>query len=230
MTGKSKILLCRGSPRSNIPRVEAQIGNLPCDKLVVRFVHEFKAYEIMKDEFLRRTDYTHMVLATDDIVVRKEHIEQLIEDIEQYDYPVISGMMNVTHGEEEHVNLTWSMPIKQRQHRQYQWIRRDELPNKDIFEVAFSGFPLMAIKRDIVKDYIFAADKVFAGLPPHRGASLDLVFCWYCQENNIPVMADKRINMEHLPKSGEHRVNKKHPKIEWHHDGIIEEIKLAELR
>ncbi len=231
MTSKLKILLARGSPRSNILAVEIWNDEIPCDKIIVRYVGEFKAYQIMKDEFLKRPEYTHLVLATDDIIVKPQHIIQLQKDLEEYDYPVLSGMMNVDEDDKTHVNLTDTLPIKGRQHRAYQWYRREFLPKEDIFQVAFSGFPLMAIRRDIVKPYIFAADKVFAGLPPHRGASLDLVFCWYCKENSIPVMADKRINMLHLRKSGTMRVGKKHPKaIFWEYGKIPVDIKRDELR
>lgn len=231
MTVPSKILLGRGSPRSNIREVESLNESLPCDKLIVRFVGEYKAYMIMKDEFMKRPDYTHLVLATDDIVVKPEHIVQLQKDLDEFDYPVISGMMNVDQDDDVHVNLTWELPIKDRKHRQYNNIRREMIADEpDIFQVAFSGFPLMAIRRDIVKPYIFAADKVFQGFPPYRGASLDLVFCWYCKENNIPVMVDKRIDMKHLRASGTNRVGKKHTKVEYWHDGIIEQISRAELR
>jgi len=185
----------------------------------------------MKDEFLKRPEYTHLVLATDDIIVKPQHILQLQKDLEEYDFPVLSGMMNVDEEDEAHVNLTDVLPIKGRQNREYKWYRREFLPKHNIFQVAFSGFPLMAIRRDIIEPYIFAADKVFVGFPPHRGASLDLVFCWYCKENDIPIMVDKRINMKHLRQSGTMRVGKKPTEVLfWEYSKIPVKIKRDELR
>ena len=79
---KLKILLGRGSPRSNIEAVEHWNQFLPCDKIIPRFVTEFKAYKMMRDYFLKHTEYTHLVLATDDIVVHPKHIDMLIDDLE----------------------------------------------------------------------------------------------------------------------------------------------------
>lgn len=223
---KSKILLGRGSPRSDIKIVESLNGILPCDKLIPRFIPEFKAYQMMRQYFLDHKEYTHLVLATDDIVVKPKHVTQLIKDIEKFDYPVISGMMNVDQGDEINVNLTRALGMKNRRLRAYKWIKRIELPDEDIFQVAFSGFPLMAIKREIVKDYIFQADRVFEGKPPDRGASLDFVFCWYCQDHNIPVMVDQRIDMKHLRKEGTMKLDKTDRLFIWKCNEECVQIKL----
>jgi hypothetical protein len=200
---KVNLLLFRGSPRSNIHNVERWNERLPCDKLIVRYVLEHPAYKIARNFFLEHTEYTHLVIATDDIVVQPRHIEMLQKDLEEKDYPVLSGMMNVNQSDTEIVNLTTIMPSKQRSGRYYRFIKRQELEgSEDIFQVAFSGFPLMAIRRDIVEKFNFDADRIYQGLDGSRGASLDLVFCWNCQENDIPVWADKRIDMKHLRKSG----------------------------
>ncbi len=199
---KSKILLGRGSPRSNIPRVEYQNEFLPCDKIIPRFIPEWQAYKLMREYFLEHMEYSHLVLATDDIVVKPEHIKQLIRDIELHDYPVVAGLMNVDQGDKININIAYQLPLKNRRSRKYQWMKRNELPIDNCFKVAFNGFSLMAIRRDIVAKSSFSADRVFEGKPPEQGASLDLVFCYWCQDNNIPVYCDKRIDMEHLRKSG----------------------------
>ena len=199
---KSKILLGRGCPRSNIPRVEAQNELLPCDKLLVRFIIEYPAYQFMRKYFLEHIEYTHLVLATDDIVVKPEHIERLQKDLFEQDYPVLAGMMNVNRHDKLDVNLAMQLPLKERRLRNYEWMNRHHLPDQNIFKVAFNGFSLMAIRRDIVARSSFNADRVFEGKAPDRGASLDLVFCYWCQENNIAIYTDKRINMEHLRDAG----------------------------
>jgi len=206
---KVKLLLGRGSPRSNIINVEIWNEKLPCDKIIPRFTREHKAYAQMREYFLEHEEYTHLVLATDDVVVRPEHIDRLVDDLEEYDYAILSGMMNVEQKDPKYLNISLSLPIKDRQHRQYWWLTADELEGyPDIFKVAFAGFALTAIRRDVVDKIMFDADRVFEGKPPDHGASLDTVFCWYCKERDIPIYVDKRIRMTHLRKSGTMRLSK----------------------
>lgn len=209
------LLLFRGSPRSNIENVEIWNAKLPCDKLIIRFVSEYKAYKKAREFFMEHEEYTHLVIATDDIVVLPKHIELLQMKLENRDYPVYSGMMNVNQNDVEDRNICYKIGMKDRALRKYEWIKKSDI-NQRYLDVEFAGFGLTAIRRDIVTGYpVFAADKVFQGFPPHRGASLDFVFCWYCKENGIPVIVDTKIDMKHLRKSGTHRVGKKGPKAEW---------------
>ena len=170
--------------------------------------------------FLRNPEYTHLVLATDDIVVEPHHVSLIERDLQRLDPPVLSGMMNVDLDDEVFVNLSMSLPMKDRRLRKYSWLTRDDVfVKEDIFQVAFSGFPLMAIRRDVVNKLSFDADKVFKGLPPHRGASLDFVFCWYCQEGDIPIMVDKRIDMLHLRTAGGLKIDKTKEKLMYYLKG-----------
>lgn len=213
------ILLFRGSPRSNIKEVENYNPLLPCDKLIIRFKTEFFAYEEARNFFLNEGDWEYLVLATDDIVVKPEHIIQLQKDIDNFHYPVISGIMNVDQNEYQlpygNLNICHELALKDRRLRQYNWIKRRDLPEEDIFPVKFSGFPLMAIRRDVVKMTPFAADGVYKGKPMNLGASLDFVFCWFCHEKGIPIYADKRINMQHLRISGRMQIGEREPITEF---------------
>jgi len=174
----------------------------------------------MRNYFLKHKEFTHLVLATDDIVVKPIHLHQLEKELTRHDYPVLSGLMNVDLDDKEFVNLSMSLPLKKRRLRQYSWMTRSEIfVKEDIFQVAFSGFPLMAIRRDIVEKIPFDADRVFEGLPPDRGASLDFVFCWYCQEHDIPIMVDKRIDLLHLRTKGGLMLNNKHKKVKFYLKG-----------
>jgi hypothetical protein len=208
---KVNLLLFRGSPRSNIENVEMWNGILPCDKLLIRFVSEYKAYKRAREEFIARPEYTHLVIATDDIVVHPKHIERLQKALEKEDYPVLSGYMNVNQNDTKDMNVCRTIGMKLRNLRKYVFMQYPEdFPEDEFIPVEFAGFGLTAIRRDIVEGYpIFAADKVFHGMPPHRGASLDFVFCWHCKEEGIPVIVDTGLKMKHLRKSGIHRVNTK---------------------
>jgi len=209
------LLLFRGSPRSNIENVEMWNEKLPCDKLIIRFTSEYKAYKRAREFFMEHKEYTHLVIATDDIVVQPKHIELMQMRLENKDPPVFSGMMNVNQNDVEDRNICHTIGMKERRLRKYEWIKKSDITER-YMNVEFAGFGLTAIRRDIVDGYpIFSADKVFQGEPPHRGASLDFVFCWHCKENNIPIAIDTKIDMKHLRKSGTHRVNTKAGRCEW---------------
>jgi len=224
---KVNLLLGRGSPRSNIINVELWNEKLPCDKIIPRFTAEWGAYAQMRKYFLNHTEYTHLVLATDDIVVHPRHIDILQDDLEITDYPVLTGMMNVEQNDMINRNISMSLPIKDRKHRHYDWLTINQIESFErFFKVAFSGFPLMAIRRDIVNEIMFDADRVFEGKPPNRGASLDTVFCWYCQERDIPITVDKKIDMKHLRKSGRLRLDKTPRLYFWAENGEEKEITL----
>lgn len=210
---KVNLLLGRATPRGYIEQVEQNLPRLPCDKIIPMYVAEWHAYQNMRREFLERKQYTHLVLATDDIVVKPKHIRQLQKDLERHDFPVLSGMMNVDLDDKVYLNICMNLPMKDRRLRKYQWMTREELPKQSIFPVKFSGFPLMAIRRDVIEQTNFDADKVFKGLPPYRGASLDFVFCWYCQDIGVPIMVDKRIELLHLRTAGGLKVGQKAKKL-----------------
>ena len=200
------LLLARCSPRSDIVEVEQENAKLPCDKLIPRYYFEYEAYRTVRNFFLKQKDYTHLVLATDDIVVKPEHIIQLQKDLEEKDYPVLCGLMNVDQDEymkdNGNLNISLELALKDRKLRHYTWIKRKDLPKDDIFLVKFNGFALMAIRRDIVEKTPFATDGIFRLKGAECGASVDFVFCWFCHDNNIPVYVDRRIDMQHLRAMG----------------------------
>ena len=217
----SKLLLFRGSPRSNIDEVEKYNESLMkvCDVLNVRYMQEIPAYKNARRMFLDG-NWDYFVIATDDIVVKPEDIIQLEEDLEKYD--VIGGMMNVDEKDypDGNLNICYELALKDRKLRAYNWIKKPDLPKEDIFQVKFNGFALLGINRKILQDIEFAGDGIFRGKGMKFGASLDFVFCWECHVRNIPVFTDKRIDLHHLRTSGSHQVGIRKPEI-WLNDELL---------
>ena len=224
------LLLARCSPRCDIAPVEEQNKNLPCDKIIPRYYFEYQAYKTVRNYFLANPEYTHLVLATDDIVVLPQHVEQLRKDLEEQDYPVLCGMMNVDQQEYMQelgsLNISYELALKDRKLRHYTWITRKEIPPDNIFQVKFNGFALMVIRRDIVEKQAFACDGTFRLKGEQSGASVDFVFCWYCHDNNIPIFVDKRIDMQHLRGEGRIKHGEISTKLYLLKSGSEEEIKL----
>ena len=220
-----KLLLFRGSPRSNIEEVENENPKIQkeCDILNIRYSFEFDAYKWARDYFLSHKEYDYLVIATDDIIVKPEHIIQLKEDIKEFKFAVISGMMNVDEKDypNGNLNICSCLALKDKKLRHYDWLDLTRLPKDDIFLVKFAGFGLTAIRRDIVEMFPFATDSIFKGKGMQFGASLDFVFCWYCHEYNVPIYVDKRIFMHHLRTHGKHQAGERKREI-WLNDKMIQ--------
>ena len=201
------ILLGRTSPRCNIKEVEEQ--KLPCDVLRPKHYQEYTAFQIIRKFFIQHIEYSHLVLASDDIVVKPKDITQLAIDLIMKNDPVICGMMNVDEKDYPNGRLAIAYELPDKMWGDYKWLKRSDLhKNIDIFPVEFNGFCLMSIRRDIIERYEFKADTVLrGGTDPAFGGSYDLVFCWWCKENGIPIYVDKRIDMVHLRQSGKLDVN-----------------------
>jgi hypothetical protein len=166
---------------------------------------EYESYNIMRQYFLKNPQYTHMVIVGDDITVEPRHIARLLDDLEDYDVPIISGMMNVEENDNRFRNLTLGLPAKDPEARRYEWITREQLTQVEpgLMRVSFSGFPLMAIRRDVVEKLgDFVTDAIYRNIPVHTGNSIDLTFAWFCAENDIPIYADNRIDLKHYRNSG----------------------------
>jgi hypothetical protein len=204
------ILLARASPRRNIKEVEEQV--LPCDVLHVNFYQEYTAYQEIKKYFLN-TEYEYLVLATDDIVVRPEHIIQLEADLIKYRPKVLGGIMNVEEGDYPNGLMAVSQ-IYDNQEIHFM-LGREVLLSPIIFTVTFNGFCLLAIHRDIIANYEFVGQNHMRDKNAGKadGGSFDMAFCHYCNENNIPIYTDRRIFMKHLRRSGKTRIGEINPSI-----------------
>ena len=127
------------------------------------------------------------------------------------------------------MNISYKLEEYRGGFAEFDWLIYMELPRKKIFQVEFSGFPLMAIRRDILEIISFSDEAVFGGQRSENGGSMDLVFCWHCKTNKIPIYVDKRIDMKHLRASGVIKVGMRTPRVVfWEYDK--DSINLGNLR
>lgn len=213
-----KLLLAVTCPRDNIEEVSKQWPELPCDKLLIKFLPEYQVYGIMRNYFLYEDgDWTHLVISSDDLVVKKENIEWLLEVLEQQDLPVVSGVCNIDETDFDLLNITPPHNIPEAKtpylERKYEFMRDSQINQNNLdhqlVRVGFSGFPLMAIRRDIIEKIPFETDAEAMQKPIEYGQSTDLIFCYRCMEEGIPIYADTKNFMKHLRLSGEIQVGKK---------------------
>ena len=201
-----KPLLCSPSPR-DIKNVYEALKNTGYDRLYAKYYPEKTAYNNLRRYFLDHEEYTHFVICPDDLVIEKEHIDTLIKDLEENDYPTISGVCNVDMGDnKEKLNITENLPHPQRTvperkqvgWRFYSWVPRNTRFIDPIIRVPFSGFAAMFISRDVMKRYKFIDDAKHNGTPDMLTGAIDVMFSNLCAFENVPQMVDTRVRMKHL--------------------------------
>jgi len=202
--------MCSPSPR-DIRNVYEALKGTGYDRLYAKYYPERIAYNLMRDYFLDHEEYTHLVICPDDLLIEKEHIDNLIKVLEEYDYPTLSGVCNVDlAGNKDKLNITENLPHPQRMvperkqigWRFYSWYAKNTRFVDPIIRVPFSGFAAMFIRRDVVKRYRFIDDSKFNGTPELITGAIDVMFANTCAIENIAQMVDTRVRMKHL-KGGE---------------------------
>jgi hypothetical protein len=146
-------------------------------------------------EFFLDNAYSHLVLCPDDLLVTPTDLIQLIDDIKLGFGRVVSGMCNVdSKHSKSSLNITTpeNLPHANPRLRRYEWITTESMErrtDKEPFKVGYSGFPLMAIDKDVLAELPFRND---------GQCCIDVMFCWDCAQRNIPIYVDPKINLLHL--------------------------------
>lgn len=216
-----KILLGIPSPR-NIPQVLRCWYEMDADFIMPRHYREWSAYQIIRDFFLQEKQYTHLVLAADDLVFTQKNLNILKNDIRIHDYPIISGVCTVDGDWNRPINIIPDyLPSLNPKERSFPFIEYSEL-KENITRVKFAGFPLMAIRRDIVEKIDFDSETKLTGGDPNSIGNIDLIFCHNCEKLNIPIYVDKRIYMLHMRGNGNLINNDPSVrKIFWRRSGVL---------
>lgn len=197
-----KLLLAAPSPR-NIKEVQDEWDKINEDMLIVKHYQEYDAYQIIRNFFLEHTEYTHLAICPDDLIVTQKDVNILKRDIKKHDYAVITGLCNVEHGDDSCYNVIVS-DLPNLIHRQRSWrgfAKEGEL-TETITKVLFAGFALEIIRRDVIEMIDFDSESKLQGGDPNHIGNLDLIFSYKCFEKCIPIYCDKRAKMVHLRRGG----------------------------
>lgn len=178
------------------------LGRLPADKFFAKYYPEREAYTLIRQFFLAHTEYTHLIINPDDLVVTPETHEMLLEDIREYPefIKVISGVCNI-NSEPKYagkVNAVTSHRINPiRDQRTYDWLILKDLNKEDIITATFAGFGYMIIDRGAVERIPFRDDNEVNG---NRGAggAVDVMFCNDCLDAEISIWVDPMAFSNHL--------------------------------
>ena len=189
-------MLFMPSPR-DIPDVKKLWHKLPYDKFIVKYKPQLESYTNGREFFLKHDEYTHLIICPDDLEIHGEGIEQLIEDVEKYDYQTISGICNI---DESQMDTYAIQPLGSCNYKNNQvavnygaWYMKEKkpiIPENNIFEVGHSGFCCQIISRELMK-------KVSWRGATRTGINMEGNFDWQfsrdCNKLGVPIMVDKRV-------------------------------------
>jgi hypothetical protein len=186
-------LICSPSPR-DIPEVRDAWNKIKCDKLLAKYYQEYDAYRNLRDYFITHEEYTHMVVMPDDLIVKPEDFNTLLENVKEYDFHVLSGTCNFDWQSKEKF-ICW-------QHMQNaRGIIRNYMTEEDfdnvpggIIQVQFEGFACCFIRRDVLDDIEFNGTTC----PDGSRRSFDWQFAVDCDVKGITLRVNKYVRMLHL--------------------------------
>lgn len=204
------LLIFSPSPR-NIPWFNQKLEILNEKYDVLRVKNDFTeigAYRSGREFFLKHPEYTHLAILPDDLLVEVEQVDKLVSDLKKYNYPVLSGICNFAYSSRnffermslidfkkfdavQELSRTGKYDyFKNIMHRSdYQKLLESFKNKKDkIVRAAYSAFPFMIIRRDIVEKIPFGANEM----------GVDTVFAQSCINTNTPIYVDLEVETAHL--------------------------------
>lgn len=160
-----------------------------------------KPYDKFRDFFLEHPEYTHLAICPDDLIVTKQGVDLLLNDIREYGMPVIMGICNVEPEEylkpEGNLAMTHNLPTGYRPTCRYEFYKYKEIQNlaNPIIEVPWCGTPFAIFRRDIVEKMPFLGD----GRWNNGGVSYayDVGIAHDLKEMVIPILVDTRAHFFH---------------------------------
>lgn len=197
------LLFCP-SPR-DLPEFYEEFNKITnYDKYFVRYTKpEVLAYDLGRDEFLKYEEYTHFIICPDDLIIKQEHVDKIVEDIQIFndDNLCIGGFCNIdTTDKKEISNICIErVNIDPYPDRRYSFLTLQALHDlsfKKFIEVSFSGFPLFAVPRPILEKIEFRNDSPDGW--EDYGCCLDVMFCHDLLENGYKIICDLSLEMFHM--------------------------------
>jgi hypothetical protein len=185
-----------------LPQFREAVKDLKIDKLWIKWYGQITkpdAYSVARDEFLKRTEYTHFLLLTDDVIVQQKDIDQLIEDAKRApNWRVISGWFNndlSDHRDDSNISL--SLPhdppsdgsYEAYEFKTIQWIEENLRFGKECIPVWHQGTALTLFTRDVIEDVPFRSS---------NGCCIDACLSLDLAAKDIRQFVDLRIRLIHL--------------------------------
>jgi len=192
------------------------------DKLKVKYMNHQDALQKLQTFFLEN-DYTHLLIYAEDIIATPDMVKLLIKNAKDYDYDVVSGVLNFDFSTNLlSVNKKDMRGINVMYARQYDMLPVTYVLDGDFIDTCwFNGMALTLIKRNVLervqlyKPYRYVADNVL-GLWKTRGTMFDLSFAIQLANLGIKHYVDKRVFCIHFGDTRKYiNLRNKKPEVEF---------------
>ena len=183
----------------NDQKVMDAIAKVKVDKLWINYYPQHLAYTLARYEFLRRKEYTHFIIMTDDLVITPRDYEILKNECDKYD--VISGWSNnwICGPWAEYSSVSFKLPPNPPSLGTIEGydfakiitleVMKEANPDKPIIPVIHEGTMLTFLKREIVEKSPFRHD---------CGCCIDSLLSHDLHNAGIKRYVDLRVRMLHL--------------------------------
>ena len=195
---RTRPLLVIFQPRYNERFLDA-VSKVKVDKLWINYYPQHIAYPLARIEFLKREEYTHFVIMTDDLIFTNRDYQILKGECEKYD--VISGWANnwITGYWAEYSSISFKLPPNppgQSTIYDYDFakiitiqVMKEANPDKPIIEVPHQGTMMTFLSRKVVEKIPFRHD---------CGCCVDALLSHDLHNAGIKQYVDLRVRMLHL--------------------------------
>ena len=215
-------LICFGNAYDCKEAIQS-FNNLPCDKLRLDYVSYPQNFLKAQEFFLQHDEYSHFVYLAPDLEISNSQFCHLKQQVEINDYDVYGPVCNVDRGKYENkLACCNKLPSIKFEFRNYRWVQeevRQYFMNTGMktHVVKFNGLTFCFIKREILENYTFGTLPFKTDEKPiweNRGGwACDLAFAHYCDFNNITIIVDLQVKLNHLRYCGPLLVGTKPEKI-----------------
>jgi glycosyltransferase involved in cell wall biosynthesis len=187
------------SPR-DIPFIKAEFDKIDyVDKVWFKYMNIVQVHKEIEIYFREHTEYTHLMLISDDAIPKYEHIAMLMADAEKYDFPSISGVCcNDALTEDMFLNVTMDPVIKELgepvTRRSYRCLPFEFTKLGGIIKIWFEGNNYHMLRRDVVEKVGLVFEKISSSLYAEAG---DLTLSHHILQH-YSQYADTRVYLEHF--------------------------------
>ncbi|MEM4067264.1 MAG: hypothetical protein QXV17_10455 [Candidatus Micrarchaeaceae archaeon] len=172
------------------------------DRLIIKGYEHLDALNKAKAFFLDG-DYTHFIIVAEDVLVKQDDIDLLLDDVYKENYDIIAGYSNFDfYHDWSNISLRDLRGMLIYAAEQYNFIKLSDIFSgkySGIIKVFFQGNSLVCINRYVFKKVSFRGYKQFYDnlLNKIRPYMLDLAWAIDCANQNIPQYVDTRIFIPH---------------------------------
>lgn len=210
-----KLLIGVPSPR-DIPEVMVNWDKWKYDTVIVKMMPQLEAYTKLRNYFINRPDYTHFCIIPDDLVVPTEQLTDLWRMVQDKNYPILSGYCNLDETMPDTTNLQYQVSdTRGPPAGKGSWLEEEDLPDTDVFEIQFSGFPCMIIRRDVLTRVSWV------GADGTNRGNFDWRFCNDVKRLGYPVTVARDFKFYHM-RTAQYDKVKEWKKTAKEEDGWVE--------